>query len=91
MLQFVFQPFEAKPLDLQILCNLRKKFSIYLKIAANYGIFCSMKAKWPRVKFYGLESLKSFHTYQSHLLNFFGIFLFSNSGFRVIDCNSGKF
>ena len=23
MLQFVFQPFEAKPLDLQILCNLR--------------------------------------------------------------------
>ena len=46
MLQFVFQPFEAKPLDLQILCNLRKKCSIYPKLTANYGIFRSIKAKW---------------------------------------------
>ena len=47
MLQFVFQPFEAKPLDLQILCNLRKKYLNYPKLTANYGIFRSIKAKWP--------------------------------------------
>ena len=37
------------------------------------------------MKFLFNEFLKSLHAYPSQLLNFFGILLFSNSGFRVID------
>ena len=39
MLQFVFQSFEAKPLNLQMLYNLKEKRSIFSKLFAVYDIF----------------------------------------------------
>ena len=86
MLQFVFQPFEAKPLDLQILCKYKEEMFNIFKIIRKLWYFLFNVGKMANIiVLWTLESLKYLHAYSSYLLNSSEVFLFSKSGFRVID------